>query len=49
MTYTLIMTVGIDTGIYACDGCGALVPHDRRRTHDEFHADLLSLDGPGRP
>ena len=37
-TYTDFMVVGIDYGVLCCDRCGALVPFDRRRVHDIFHA-----------
>ncbi len=36
--YTEFMVVGIDTGVWCCESCGALVPHDKRRLHDSFHA-----------
>lgn len=38
MSYTDFMVVGIDTGVLCCEGCGALVPFDRRAVHDRFHA-----------
>ena len=38
MSYTDFMVVGIDTGVLCCELCGALVPFDRRRLHDAFHA-----------
>jgi hypothetical protein len=36
--YTDFMVVGIDTEVLCCESCGALVPHDRRQVHDNFHA-----------
>jgi hypothetical protein len=38
MRYTDFMVIGIDTGVLCCEGCGALVPFDRRELHDAFHA-----------
>jgi hypothetical protein len=38
MRYTDFMVVGIDYGVLLCEGCGALVPFDRRELHDAFHA-----------
>jgi hypothetical protein len=38
MRYTDFMVVGIDYGVLCCEGCGALVPFDKRQIHDDFHA-----------
>jgi hypothetical protein len=43
VAYTDFMVVGIDQGVLCCEGCGALVPFDRRRKHDEFHAKLAVI------
>ena len=34
---------GDDLGLYACNGCGALVLDEDKRTHDNFHAALAQL------
>jgi hypothetical protein len=40
--YETVMTIGIDTPVFACGDCGALVidPED----HDRFHGCLESLE-----
>lgn len=43
MSYTYMFKVGIDTGVYSCDCCGALVPFHRQRMHSDFHAALNAL------
>jgi hypothetical protein len=43
MTYTFVATIGIDIGLWCCDGCGAVVCHDSRSSHDDFHADLDAM------
>lgn len=40
VSYTNFMTVGIDIGVLCCNACGALVPFDRRGTHDAFHLEV---------
>jgi len=43
VVYTDFMVVGIDHGVLCCESCGALVPFDRRRQHDEFHLLLRAV------
>ena len=42
--FTEIGTIGIDTGVWACHDCGALVAGDFKSTHIQFHADLRRLE-----
>ncbi len=40
MNFSLVMTVNIDCGIYACSRCGSLVHGDLLDAHTAHHADL---------
>jgi hypothetical protein len=44
VTFAYIGKIGIDTGLYECGACGALVAAGRERQHVAFHARIAGLE-----
>lgn len=42
--FTYVCIVGIDTGVYACEGCGSLVLGHSRDLHVEWHNRIMELE-----
>ena len=44
ITFAYVGKVGIDTGLYECGECAAVVIHGRERQHVAFHARIAELE-----
>jgi hypothetical protein len=42
--FTFVGTIGIDTGLWECEGCGALVTFRAKGLHMNFHARIAELE-----
>jgi hypothetical protein len=42
--FTYVATIGIDTGLCRCEGCGALVTTGDKGLHMDFHARIAELE-----
>ena len=44
ITFAYAGIIGIDTGLYECGECAAVVIHGRERQHVAFHARIAELE-----
>jgi hypothetical protein len=42
--FTYVGTIGIDTGLWECEGCGALVTFRSKGLHVDFHARIAERE-----
>lgn len=44
--FTYVAKIGIDTGLWECEACGALVTHRGKGAHVTLHARIAELESP---